>query len=467
MITIKNVSFSYTEEQAKENRSGTVRNIQLQIEAGECVLLCGESGCGKTTVTKLINGLIPHFAHEGVLQGDVFVCGKKVEETQMYELAKQTGSVFQNPKSQFFSLDTDSELAFGLENAGADPEYMKKRLKDTIKNLHLEKLVNRNIFSLSGGEKQMLAFASVYAMNPSVYVLDEPTANLDYEAVRRLREQICTLKKEGHTVVIAEHRLSFLADLIDRAYYLRHGRIEQIFTGEAFRSLSEQERTKMGLRSIKETKLSLPTVRKAKGIRGLKVENLTCGYRKALPVFENLSFLVEPGQVLAVTGKNGAGKSTLGRTVCGLLKEQSGQIFFNGEKMNVKKRRRNSFCVMQDVNHQLFYDSVFGECEQAAGGRTERIEEILESFDLLTLKEQHPMALSGGQKQRLAVATALLSGKEILIFDEPTSGLDYRHMQEVCQVVRRLADEGKVLLLISHDREFMNRCCDCVLHMEC
>ena len=130
------MSFSYTEEQAKENRSGTVRNIQLQIEAGECVLLCGESGCGKTTVTKLINGLIPHFAHEGVLQGDVFVCGKKVEETQMYELAKQTGSVFQNPKSQFFSLDTDSELAFGLENAGADPEYMKKRLKDTIKNLH-------------------------------------------------------------------------------------------------------------------------------------------------------------------------------------------------------------------------------------------------------------------------------------------------------------------------------------------
>lgn len=463
MIEINKVSFEYTDGQ------GTLCDFSLTIPNGECILLCGESGCGKTTVTKLINGLIPHFTENGSLEGSVSAEGMAVAETELYELAKQIGSVFQNPKSQFFNLDTDSELAFGLENEGAAPEYIEQRVDETVEQLQLQRLLGRSIFSLSGGEKQSLAFASVYAMNPSVFVLDEPTANLDGEAVERLRDQIRILKRQGHTVVIAEHRLYFLKDLIDRAVYIKDGRLVHSFTGAEFFGLSEPRRIELGLRSLKPSVLCLPPAETAESLpggEGLIVEGLTCGYRKQPDVIRELSFAVRPGEVLAVAGGNGVGKTTLTRCLCGLLRETGGSIRLNGRPLGPKERQRESFLVMQDVNHQLFYDSVQTECEQAAGKGTAEIEAVLESFDLLELRKRHPQALSGGQKQRLAVAAALLSGRRILIFDEPTSGLDYRHMKEVGRVVQRLAKEGHIILVVSHDREFMQEACDRILEIK-
>lgn len=456
MVLMDHVSFGYPDQ------ADTLHDCTLSIQPGECVLLCGESGCGKTTVTKLINGLIPHFTENGTLKGIVTAAGLSVAETEQYELAKYIGSVFQNPKSQFFNLDTDSELAFGLENEGASPERMEQRLTVTVENLRLQRLLHRNIFSLSGGEKQTLAFASVYAMDPAIYVLDEPTANLDEAAIACLREQIALLKEQGHTVVIAEHRLYFLADLIDRAVYLKDGYLVKSFTGEQFRKISETERKELGLRSLVPTRLNLPQAR-ISADTGLVVQSLSCGYKKQPSVIRELSFAAVPGEVVAITGPNGVGKTTLTRCLCGLLKEQAGKIFLNGVLLKPGQRRRESFLVMQDVNHQLFYDSVWNECEQAAGDDTDRIEEILEHFDLLSFRDRHPMALSGGQKQRLAVAAALLSGKRLLIFDEPTSGLDWRHMCAVSAVVRSLAEQGHIVLVVSHDREFMQAACDRVL----
>lgn len=459
MIEIDDVTFRY------QGGDAGLSEFSLSVKPGECILLCGESGCGKTTVTKLINGLIPHFTEECSLSGSVTAAGMPVADAQLYELARRIGSVFQNPKSQFFNLDTDSELAFGLENQGMPPDQMEQRLSDTVKSLKLEKLVHRKIFSLSGGEKQLLAFASVCAMNPDIYVLDEPTANLDTEAIGLLKEQIAYLKQQGHTVLIAEHRLYFLEDLIDRAVYMESGRLKKSFSGEEFRKLSEAERISMGLRTIHTPELHLPEVRRDGVDAGLEIRGLSCGYKKEPSVFEQLSFSVQRGEVLAVTGKNGVGKTTLIRCLCGLVKEWAGEVLLNGTPMRAKQRRRVSFCVMQDVNHQLFYDSVRNECEQAAGQSGAAIEEILADFGLLEYAERHPMALSGGQKQRLAVATALLSEKEVLIFDEPTSGLDYRHMKEVCHVVRSLAEKGHIILIVSHDREFMQEACDRVLEL--
>lgn len=462
MVQIENVSFGYKKEQ------NTVYNVSLSVKRGECVLLCGESGCGKTTVTKLINGLIPHFADGCALRGTVRTAGMSVADMEMYELAKQIGSVFQNPKSQFFNLDTDSEIAFGLENEGVSPEEMEKRIAITVDSLRIKNLLHRNVFTLSGGEKQTLAFASVYAMDPIVYVLDEPTANLDSEAIDRLKRQILLLKQQGHTVIIAEHRLYFLANIIDRALYFESGRLIHSFTGEEFQKLSDVRRKELGLRSLYEVSLKLPSVLSADGGEGLMVQNLTCGYKKDTDVFANLSFAAVPGEVTAITGHNGIGKTTLVRCLCGLIKERSGRISLCGKQLNAKARRRESFLVMQDVNHQLFYDSVWNECEQAAGenaGYTE-IEKILEQFDLLDFLERHPMSLSGGQKQRLAVAAALLSDKKILIFDEPTSGLDYRHMCEVSEVIRSLAKQGRIVLVVSHDKEFMKQACNRVLEIK-
>ena len=169
-------------------------DVNLEIQDGEFVLICGESGCGKTTLTKLINGLIPHFVKDVSVDGTITVCGKNVAEMPMYEIAEFVGSVFQNPRTQFFHTNSNAEMAFGLENRGVEPEYIRERIENTVKELDIEKLADRDVFSMSGGEKQLLAFASVYAMNPQIYVLDEPSANLDMAGIKRLSERLRLLK---------------------------------------------------------------------------------------------------------------------------------------------------------------------------------------------------------------------------------------------------------------------------------
>ena len=396
----------------------------------------------------------------------VEVDGLDPAKTPMHQLARKVGSVFQNPKSQFFNLDTDSELAFGLENAGCPPEEIHARVAETVEALGLESLCGQSIFSLSGGQKQLLAFGSVYAMGPDIFVLDEPTANLDQEAIARLHDEIAGLKRQGRTVVIAEHRLYFLTDLIDQAWYIRQGSLSRRFTREEFQRLTDEERERLGLRTLSSAPCTLPPAKPAGSGEGLSVEGLTCAFQKREAVFRELSFSVRPGEVVAVTGPNGVGKTTLSRCLCGLLREQAGTVRLHGRPLGRKERQRAAFCVMQDVNHQLFSDSVWGECRiSAPDAPDEKIAEVLDRLQLLSFRERHPMALSGGQKQRLAVATALLSEKPVLIFDEPTSGLDYARMVEVSGVIRDLARQGRIVLVVTHDQEFLQQACDRVLHL--
>ena len=233
MIGLEQVSFGYGENQE------TLSQVSATIARGECALLCGASGCGKTTVTKLINGLIPAFTPGCRLEGRVMVDGIAPRETPMYELAQRVGSVFQNPKSQFFNLDTDSELAFGLENEGRPPEEIRCRVKQVVETLHLQDLRGKNIFSLSGGQKQLLAFGSVYAMGPDVYVLDEPTTYLDIRYQLQILKLIRQLNQEyGITIVMVLH------DINQSLYYsneivamkdgkmIAHGLPEEIITSE-------------------------------------------------------------------------------------------------------------------------------------------------------------------------------------------------------------------------------------------
>lgn len=459
MIEIKDVSFDYRLD------SETLRRINLSVAPGECVLLCGESGCGKTTVTKLINGLIPHFTEDGILSGQVTAAGMSVADTGLYRLATKIGSVFQNPKTQFFNLESDAELVFGLENEGVNPEKIRSRMRDTVDSLQIQRLTGRNIFAMSGGEKQSLAFASVYAMNPEIYVLDEPTANLDGDSIDTLRRQIVKIKAEGHTVVIAEHRLYFLFDLIDRAVFFKKGRIVREYSGPEFRKLNEKERISKGLRSLHLPIVSLPPAAPVGNGSGLSVEDLICGYTNHT-VLIDVGFFAARGQITGITGPNGIGKTTLTRCIAGLLKQRSGCIRLDGQVLSPRQRNKACFCVMQDVNRQLFADSVWEECEMTDGNvKPERIKHILQSFDLLEFKDSHPMALSGGQKQRLAVATAVLAQKQILIFDEPTSGLDYRHMIQVSQMLRKLAQENHIVLVVTHDQEFISCTCDRIYHL--
>ena len=459
MVDIEQVDFSYHGEETH----GSLHQINIQVKPGECVLLCGKSGCGKTTITKLINGLIPHF-NDGDLSGKTIVDDMVVAETPMYRLSEKVGSVFQNPKSQFFNIDSDSELAFGLENNGVAPDIIRQQVDKTVRDLHIEHLLHRDIFSMSGGEKQTLAFASVYAMNPEIYILDEPSANLDRASTLTLGEQLKYIKSQGKSIVIAEHRLYYLTDIIDRAVFIVDGKIIKEYSREEFLSLTDEERCRMGLRTLRQKNPPYSIIPREGG--ELEVRNLTVRDKRRT-IFENISFSVSSGEILGVLGINGAGKTTLVRCLAGLIKESNGQVLFHGKSMTQKERNAACYMIMQDVNHQLFGESVWNECELSRDDNITdaEIEKALSDFDLIDFKDKHPMALSGGQKQRLAIVTGIVAGKKILIFDEPTSGLDYDHMCVVSHTLKDLAKLGHIVFVVTHDMEFLEITCDQVVQV--
>lgn len=459
MIDLKNLTFTYDGQTA-----GKISDINLQILPGECVLLCGRSGCGKTTLTRMINGLIPSF-FSGDLKGEALLNEENLTEMPMYALAEQIGSVFQNPRTQFFNVDSESEIAFGIENQALPPEELKQRVEKTVGDLHIRHLCGRSIFALSGGEKQKIAFASVYAMNPAVYLLDEPSSNLDMEAIEELRSHLSMIKKQGKTILIAEHRLYYLMDLADRIVYLDEGKIKGIYTAQELMQLSGLHAS-LGLRCM-----DLGSVRPLKnfpksGPAALELADVTLCYKKET-VLSHIDLQVSRGEVVAVTGHNGAGKTTFARALCGLHKETSGQFLWEGSLVDRVERRNLSYMVMQDVGYQLFAESVEKEC--AFGIKKPdavQAEKTLQKFGLEPFSHCHPNTLSGGQKQRLAVAVSMVCGKEILVFDEPTSGLDYDSMTQVAALMEQLAERGSIVFVVTHDYELVCQACTRILRFD-
>ncbi|MCR4956483.1 MAG: ABC transporter ATP-binding protein [Lachnospiraceae bacterium] len=456
-IEFKNVGFSYS-----NRKEGVLKDINLKIKQGEFVLLVGESGCGKTTITRILNGLIPGF-YDGKLEGCVSIDGRKISEYKSYELATMVGSVFQNPKTQFFNVDTDSEITFGLENAGVPQKEIHAVLNKVTEELGLETLRGRDIFKLSGGEKQKIAFASVYASGPDLYLMDEPSANLDTVGVEGLKECLEKIKGEGKTVVIAEHRLYYLTQLVDRIIYLKDGRIEGEMSGDEFKAMDVASLNQLGLRTNHFFKASGKEEKEFKKVisdETISLQNLSIDYGKRR-ILNNLNQDFHKGKVYCVTGRNGVGKTTLLRTMSGFIKASEGNIVQNGKALSLKELKKKTFMVMQDVNYQLFADSVMNECMLGTQMKSEdTAKKVLDEMGLLEFRNLHPNTLSGGQKQRLAIAVSLMMDKEILLFDEPTSGLDYNNMRLCANFLKRLADKGKLIIVVTHDEEFIDCCGD-------
>ena len=459
MIELNNINFRY-----ENSESGTLDIRSLAIGEGEVVLLCGASGCGKTTVTRLVNGLIPHY-YEGELKGSVTVGGLDVVKAELYETARVVGSVFQNPRSQFFCVDTTSEIAFACENMGLPEDTVKARIREAACDMEIEALLGRSIFNLSGGEKQKVACASVSAAHPSVFVLDEPTSNLDMDAIEGLRRTILMWKSCGKTVVIAEHRLHWLVDICDRVIYMNDGRIVSDLPMTEFAALPPEKLCELGLRplSLRNLKNQSPPA-----ISGdtLELRDFRCSYDGRNLALDIKSLSLPRSGIIAVIGHNGAGKSTLSKCLCGLEKKSVGKIDLDGMPCGRRAMLKKCYLVMQDVNHQLFCESVDDEVRLGMGKENEEdVLNILTQLDLSQYADRHPVSLSGGQKQRVAIASALLADKEILVLDEPTSGLDYRHMKETAALINMLLGK-RTVLIITHDPELILCCCTHVLHME-
>ena len=491
-----------------------LHDVSLHVSPGECVVLCGRSGCGKTSYTRLVNGLIPTF-FSGPLTGEHRTAGLGAG-APIDAFTPLVGSVFQNPKTQYFNADTTSELAFPCENMGMPSDEIRRRMANTVRRFGIEPLLDRSVFRLSGGQKQRLAVAAATMLRPPIMVLDEPTSNLDARSIDELHDMIAQLKRSGTTVLIAEHRLAWCRDIADRFVVFERGRVIGDYPAHDFLALSPETIASMGLRAldlrryrtIVEAKRQRPQTLSSE-VTGndtgdvndgaeahdtdinpvLRTRMLHIGYGRKRGIGALVSTNRRPshgeflrdvpdlalraGRVTALMGANGTGKSTLVRTLCGLLRPIGGSILWNGKPMKAHALTAKAFLVMQDVNYQLFADSVREEVMLGFTGTTgddatarKRCDRILHDLDLDALAERHPMSLSGGEKQRTAIASALMCGKDLIVFDEPTSGLDRFHMRQVGLLMQRLKRDGRIVVVVTHDEELAADWCDDVIDLD-
>ena len=521
MIRFCDVSFYYGETGSADNRQDAcIEGMSFDIRDGECVVLCGRSGAGKSTVLRLINGLAPAF-YEGTLHGSVLVAGREPASMPPEQRVRTFGVVFQDPRSQFFMNTVQDEIAFSAENIGLEPMSVKKSVRDAAMLLNIEPLLYRTVDTLSAGQKQRVAIAAALILSPQILILDEPVSNLDADGIEILTGLLAEIKKRGTTIIISEHRLHTFLGIADSFLHIENGRAAHRWTAEEFCRLQEGELRQFGFRypgmaelslrtnhirttevigqpesaALKETPkraaavetstpdpaVKLPAAAKIEpdtSRSALCVSNVTYLYRNVRYAedssekssskerecgIRNISLTFPQGSVTALTGKNGAGKTTLCKVLCGLLRQQSGCITLNRQKLSCAQRRRMSYFVMQDADYQLYSDSVINELllgREPSQSVKERAEEALELFRLQAVRNRHPASLSGGEKQRVVIAAAYCSEAQLFVFDEPTSGMDGEGLLSMAQWAGMLAQAGKTVVIITHDELLSEMACD-------
>ena len=462
-VNIYDVSFSYHKSERQ------LSDINLKISQGECIAIIGGSGCGKSTLTRVINGLIPAFFY-GELNGDVIIDGKNIKKLMSWEIGAMVGNVFQDPRSQFFSNEVAGEIAFGCENLGLTHEEIIKRVFTTAKEMEIEELLNKSIYTLSYGMRQKVAICSAKAMEPQIYVFDEPSANLDLNGTYILSELIKKLKKEGKTVIIAEHRLFYLSNIVDRYVLMENGKIIRNYSTEEMKRQDFKTLNEMGLRTLSFQNISIPPKEEQYSTQfyPIKISNLCKKFENNV-LFQDLSFQYNGCEIIALVGSNGVGKSTLGKIIAGLMKETSGKILFDGIEKKYKKRIGRVWYIPQDLDSQLFGENLVDELTTGlknSESNKEKALDLLKKLGLFLLRDKHPATLSGGQKQRLVLGVAMMRDVPMIILDEPTSGLDFNSMEKVRLLIQEQQKKGIKFFIISHDIEFIARTCNRVLRLK-
>ena len=492
ILAFENVSYRYDGME-----DWALSEVSLTVSEGEYVLVAGASGSGKSTFCRLATGLAPHF-HGGDLKGRVLVDGRDTREVPVSRIFGQVGLVFQNTEAQLFNRTVEEELEFGLEGLGLGTGEIEKRLQWVSGVLKLGPFLDRSPHQLSGGEKQRVILGAILALRPRLLLLDEPFAHLDPEGSEGLRSLLKTLRGEGPAIVVVEHRLQEVVADVDRLVLFHQGRLaadgpprqvlEQELTGyglnlpalvglfrywgldgpppltplEAIqllasgppRRFSQTKRTKPGEGGFP------PASRNSNDVPMVEIQDLWFGF-PGQPVLKGVEFSLRPGECAAILGRNGSGKTTLIKHLNGLLKPARGRIRVLGRDTRVTKThelaRRVGFA-WQNPNDQLFQTSVREEV--LIGPRILKAydppwcERLFERFGLGPLLDRSPFRMSEGEKKRVSFATALAAQPELVILDEPTAGQDEPFRRELGELIRELREEGKTVLLVTHDLEF-------------
>ncbi len=459
-IQLNNTTFSY------QGKGKQLKNINLNISNGECCVIVGSSGCGKSTLTRVINGLIPAF-FEGELGGEVFINSSNIRQLNSWEIGALVGNVFQDPRSQFFANEVAGEIAFGCENLGFSHEKIVNRVHESAREMHINDLLHTSIYTLSYGMRQRVAICSAKAMQPDIYIFDEPSANLDLKATYQFATLIKGLKNAGKTILIVEHRLFYLTGIADNYVFMKEGEIIKKYTSSELEKYRSKELNDMGLRSLFFEDIQLNSKRSAirQNSSKFEVKNISKKYGSEV-LLDNISFKYDDNEIIALTGFNAVGKSTLGKICAGLQKETKGTILLDDVPLRKRDRFGKIWYIPQDLDSQLFGEDLVDELVTGIKNREKYVEkahQLLKQLGLFDIRDRHPSTLSGGQKQRLVLGVAMIRNASVVILDEPTSGLDYKSMEQVEQLIKAQRNLGTKFLIISHDIEFIAKTCERVI----
>lgn len=502
LIELEGVGFTYPDGRV------ALRDINLAVGEAEVVLLLGPSGCGKSTLLRAVNGLVPHLSG-GTFSGRVRVAGQDTRTARPRDLAGVVGMVFQDPESQAVMTTVEREIAFGLENNGVSSPAISRLVEESLVSLGLSRLRRAPLVTLSGGELQKVALASVLALQPQVILLDEPTSQLDPVSAEELLSALRRLSEDtGSTILLAEHRVDRCLHLASRAIFLEEGAVVQDSAPKGFcpwalhhrpRYLppvtrlmgslgakgTEADRpqrllpltVKEGRRFLEESRLrprqvtpeapGLETVELSARQAILVAEALTVGYPPDPPVLEKVDLALHAGEFTALMGENGSGKSTLVRHLLGLSRPLSGRVLLQGKRLeqwtsgeraarcSLLTQNPRDYFVKESVEEELRYSlELRGVRDRQA---EEQLAQIVEETHLGALLARHPRDLSGGERTRAALALVAVGKPQALLLDEPTRGLDPETKHMLGETLQRWTAQGAAVLLVTHDVEFAAR----------
>jgi len=454
VIRLSNIHYRYPDT----NEFKVLQGIDLTVDKGEYLLLCGGSGSGKSTLGYLLNGLIPHF-FGGTLEGVVSIMGRDTANLTVEDLFSTVGLVFQNTDAQLFNSTVENEIAFGLESLGRPAREIEKEIRRTAAAVGIGHLLDCSPEALSGGEKRLVAIASVLCLAPPILVLDEPLAHLDWQGSERVRKILRRLHRRGTTVVVIEQRVETVLSDVTRCVVMDQGRI--LFDGPPKAAVSVLRDRHLLPRYPARPALepaNNPGDSEAEPL--LRLQNIHYEINHK-PILHDVSLQVRAGEILAVVGPNGSGKTTLIRHFNGLLRSQGGDVVFRGKKIrragpsSMAGRIGISF---QNPNDQFFKTKVADEIriglKLSPEGGEERFGKLCTLFHLQELLDRSPYRLSEGQKKRVSVASILAVGPKLLVLDEPTVGQDGRFLEALSGLLLSLREKGMTIVVVTHDLEF-------------